>query len=257
MKIHCDHVHTIADPFLIRKGHEVYLFAEQKRARGKGEIIAFRWEGNGLVDLGVVLATPFHVSYPQVICHGDSYFMVPETSEAGQVSLYRANRFPDGWAKVATLVSKPLSDATVFHEAGVWWMLGSVGNDELSVFASKELFGPWLEMSYSPIKLGIRASRSAGAIIRVSGRLIRPVQDCAARYGGGLNLFEINQLNETGYSQRLVLEDAVPKSRKWNELGSHHISVLALDGENLIAVDGQYRDHPLNRLFGMIHRRSD
>jgi hypothetical protein len=77
-------------------------------------------------------------------------WMVPESCSTASVDLYRAERFPDGWVKQATLVSGVVaSDATLFEHDGRCWMFATVQDgggsysDALHLWSAPALRGPW------------------------------------------------------------------------------------------------------------------
>jgi hypothetical protein len=52
----------------------------------------------------IVLREKFHLSYPYVFEEDGEAYMVPECGGSGGIQLYRADRFPDRWVNVSTLV---------------------------------------------------------------------------------------------------------------------------------------------------------
>src|SRR6266496_1967771 len=109
---------TVADPFMIRVDGVWHMFFEAVSWTGrskKGEIaLATSRDGFRWAYRRIVLAEPFHLSYPYVFRHGSDFYMVPESHQAGAVRLYRAERFPDRWVLDATLLSGPvLADTSV------------------------------------------------------------------------------------------------------------------------------------------------
>ncbi|MEB3292295.1 MAG: hypothetical protein VKJ24_03975, partial [Synechococcales bacterium] len=89
----------IADPFMLHENGTWYLFFEVLNSADNLGYIAFATSSNGR-DWSyqkVVLKEPFHLSYPYVFKWNDDYYMIPETYQAGQVRLYKADRFPDRW----------------------------------------------------------------------------------------------------------------------------------------------------------------
>ncbi len=199
----------LADPFPIEWQGKYYVFAEDFDHRvGKGIISVVPFDRNGPSGGAVpVLEEPWHLSYPFLFMDGGQIWMIPESSEANEVSLYRATDFPTGWKKEATLLSDiSAHDTTIFRHEGRLWMFTTLTNggrstDSLSIFMADKLFGPWLPHPTSPVLLDSAAARSAGNIVVRGGSLWRPVQDCRERYGGALGLAEITRLDENEYRQ--------------------------------------------------------
>src|SRR5205823_5834432 len=115
----------VADPFMLRDPDGWYMFFEVlNRASQRGEIAfatsrdALRWRYQR-----VVLAEPFHLSFPYVFWWRDAYYMVPETFEAHSVRLYRAAPFPETWRhEQDLLVGYEYVDPCVFMWDSRWWM---------------------------------------------------------------------------------------------------------------------------------------
>ena len=89
-----------------------------------------------------------HLSYPFVLEHEGEVWMVPETSAAGTIELYRAEAFPHRWTREAVLVEGvEASDATLVQHDGRWWMLATVRHggsfsDTLTAWSAERLTGP-------------------------------------------------------------------------------------------------------------------
>lgn len=96
----------LADPFPFR--HEVrdFIFLEQyPYATGRGCIAVASVARNGTVgEPSIVLQEPHHLSYPVVFEHAGQIWMIPESGEAKNVSLYRTVDFPYRWEREACLV---------------------------------------------------------------------------------------------------------------------------------------------------------
>lgn len=199
-----------ADPFLYRHadGRWMVFYEALPYATGRGHI--------AVIDLAdkpprpaPVLLEPWHLSYPFVFDWEGSLYMVPESSANRSVDLYLCDRFPTGWRKVKTLINGPrLADATLFFREGRWWMLAAHGQpgasmyDELHVYWSDDLLGHWQGHALNPVRIDARNTRPAGAVFEFEGRLIRPVQDCSATYGGALRFNEIVRLDVAVFEER-------------------------------------------------------
>src|SRR3954465_13860176 len=95
-----------ADPFPFQHEGQTYLFMEEfPYATGRGCISVTKIDATGCVTAPrPVLEEPYHLSYPFVFKHANDIWMIPESSEARAVHLYRAERFPDHWQREACLV---------------------------------------------------------------------------------------------------------------------------------------------------------
>jgi len=230
-----------ADPCAISVGGQDFLFFEDcalgvKKAR----ISCTKIDPSGQVgDITVVLEEPFHLSYPFVFELDGDYFMIPETSAANSIRLYRATAFPTRWQFETTLITsaKPV-DATLHYENGVFWIFanipepGASRQDELHLFYSNALHGPWKAHPQNPIVSDVRHARPAGRLFVHNGRLLRPAQNSSIRYGGSIVLNAVCELNPKSYKETRF-EDIGPE---WlgNAVATHTLSITA----GIVATDG-------------------
>ncbi len=217
-----------ADPFLFVEAGRLWLFYEDfPYATGKGVIGRLAVDDPHGADHNppspaqsyprkdgtprVVLEERFHLSYPLVLRHRGAIYMLPETSAACRVQLYRANPFPDRWVPDVVLIEgRKLADATpVFHD-GRWWLFASANDDggsswdQLHLFHAPDLFGPWAPHAGNPVLIDAGAARPAGMMWHENGVLMRPAQDCRSGYGAGLVVCRVDRLDEGGFHQSVV-----------------------------------------------------
>lgn len=193
-----------ADPFIFTQGDAVHVFVEEVPDKtGRGVISHFTLATDGTPGaITCVLDTGSHLSYPYVFEHEGAHYMLPESSAAGGLDLYRATVFPGQWEKVARLIDAPVHDATLFQHEGRWWIaagttsLQSSSWDGLSLFYADDVLGPWRAHALNPVLIDAAAARPAGPLWRdASGHLLRPAQDCTQGYGGALTVRRILQLD--------------------------------------------------------------
>ena len=246
----------VADPFMIRAGDLWHLFFEAKHAVArKGEIgLALSPDGFAWQYQQIVLAEPFHLSYPYVFeCDGE-YYMIPETLQAKHIRLYKASSFPYQWTHHADLIPGEFADPSIFYFAGKWWMFACsrpFQHDVLRLFFADCLTGPWREHPRSPIVEGDRrTARPAGRVIVCGDRIIRYAQDCYPRYGSQVRAFEILELTPASYHEREFDNSPIltPGASNWNRDGMHHIDAhLNADGNWIACVDGNFSAALLSR----------
>lgn len=202
--------HFYADPFPIAWGGRRMIFFEDFDHRsGKGTIAAVEVREEGSTGPVLqVLEEPWHLSYPFMIEDSGALWMIPESSAARTVDLYRADRFPDRWVKEATLLSGiEASDATVIRHGGAFWMFASVRDgagshsDTLSIFKAPALAGPWMAHAHNPVLVDARSARPAGNMVLREGALWRPAQVCDHAYGAAVALCEVTRLDDDGFAQ--------------------------------------------------------
>jgi hypothetical protein len=200
-----------ADPFLFDKDGVVHVFCEEyPYATGKAVICWFPLDANGAPVHAprVVLERPHHLSYPLVFRHGDYIWMMPESSNARALELYRADPFPEKWTLDRVLIDDvDLADATWFEHEGRYWMTAATSEeggsswDCLATFVGASPLGPWRRCGEGPALVDASAARPAGHLFRRDGGLWRPAQDCTRGYGSGLALCRVDRLEESAFQQ--------------------------------------------------------
>lgn len=200
-----------ADPILFREGGRDFLFVEElPYASRKGIISVAELDENGqpLAPPRPIIERPGHLSYPFVFRHDGAIWMTPENAAEKRLPLYWARRFPDQWEHVGDLITgMGLHDATLVDHQGAWWILANTEDDGgsswdcLSLFRAETPIGPFARVGHLPVQIDARYARSAGPVIAVDGKLVRPVQSCLGHYGRFLRFLEIDQLGEHGFAQ--------------------------------------------------------
>jgi hypothetical protein len=235
---------------MIRRDGRWWMFFEalvKRGGAGKGEIgMAASTDGHQWAHEGLVLAEPFHLSYPYVFEWDGECYMVPESYQADSVRLYRASPFPTRWVFVSTLLEGPFVDPSLFRHDGRWWMFVETNplrtHDTLRLFHAENLHGPWNEHPVSPVvERDPRSARPAGRVVTFEDRLLRYAQDCRPRYGTRVRCFEITDLTTGTYREREVAESPVLAGSGigWNSSGMHHLDPHPMpDGTWIACVDG-------------------
>lgn len=188
-----------ADPFVIQDGDEYYIFAEQYlKDKDKGCIGYFKFVDGIPVNQGIIIETSYHMSYPDVFRYKDMFYMIPESSANSTVDLYVAEKFPDKWKKVKSLISgEKLVDTTVYeNEDGFFLISYKVASNEVRVYS--------LDMERIEVKQISRkkydknVGRPGGRLFVEGGKLLRPAQDCSRKYGEALIIYQVDDLNYDG-----------------------------------------------------------
>jgi len=241
----------VADPFLIRDGDAWHIFFEALDRRNGRGAIALATSGDLVrwTYRQVVLAEPFHLSYPHVFEWEGAWWMVPETHATREIRLYRATEFPLRWTLAHILASgERFADTTVFRHADRWWLFTETNpqrkHDTLRLYSADSLMGEWAEHPASPIVAGdAHAARPAGPVLATADGLVSFAQDCMPRYGVSVNAFAITTLTPSAYAERAVAANPVLRAGKehWHSAGMHHLSAHEVTkGRWVAAVDGWY-----------------
>jgi len=153
---------------------------------------------------------------------------VPESAANKTVELYRSTSFPFEWQLEKILLKDVRAkDASLAEIDGTWWMFVSISEhsipDELYLFSAPSPLGPWVPHSQNPVKSDVRGSRPAGKLFNLNSDLYRPAQNSAGRYGYGMSINRVTQLDHNGFREEEV-SSVLPNWRK-DLLGTHTISI--------------------------------
>lgn len=200
-----------ADPYpVMADGRRLVFVEELVHAKDKGVIVCLELRPDGTAArLGVALEEDAHLSYPQVFQWDGQWYMTVESCEAKRVSLYVAEAFPLGWQRVANLVEgREAVDPTLHRHHDRWYLFANVSesggglSDELFLFVSDSLAGPYRPHPANPIVCDARTSRPAGRLFRHGGKLVRPAQCCVPIYGTAVVFNEVLELDPETYLER-------------------------------------------------------
>jgi hypothetical protein len=221
-----------ADPFIYVRGGRTFCFVEDlDRRTRRGHITGLEVRGKELVELGVALREPFHLSFPFLFEYRGEVYMCPESAAAREIRLYRCTRFPLGWRLEKTLMSNvSAADTMLFEKDGRWWMLTNIDEaqtgdhcSELYLFSAPSLFSTsWRAHPQNPLLIDSMGGRNGGLVVE-GERLLR-IGQCQSfeRYGQSVRVYEITELSQERYAEQLVREIR-PDFRR-GALGTHHLS---------------------------------
>jgi hypothetical protein len=238
--------HDWADPFPYVVDGRYFVFLEEfVRSRKKAHISCVELTERGPVNAKpeVVLQEGHHLSYPFVFKYGDKHYLIPESGSAGKVCLYETSDFPRAWKVKKVLIEKELYDSTVVELGGMWYLFATAkpfpGNSPHQYlyiyYATDPVGGTWTLHPKSPVTRTVIGARPAGRIFRHEGKLIRPGQIGAPRYGYAVRFFEVVRLTAEEYEER-PLNDILPNFSA-DVLGVHTFNQTG----KLTVIDGQFR----------------
>lgn len=204
-----------ADPFPVHHdGVDHVFFEAYDYERAIGEIHAVTVDADGHPSPHrVVMAGPHHLSYPFLFQHAGEPHLLVECAQSRRIQAFRAERFPEGWHPVATLLDGWRAvDGTLWQQDGRWWLFACVAEtpfddggrefNELFLFHADTPLGPWTPHRQNPVVSDVRSARPAGPLFMHEGRLVRPSQDCAAEYGHRIVFNEVRRLDTEVYEER-------------------------------------------------------
>jgi len=194
----------------------------------------------------IVLAEPFHLSYPSLFEWNHEFYMIPETTGAGMLRLYKAFEFPVRWSLVGILLRGYFASPSIVRHEGKWWLFAESDLegkcDTLRLYWANELLGPWVEHPSSPIVKGnSHIARPAGRVVPYEGRLVRFTQDCFLGHGTAVRAFFIPEMTSTTYHELACSHEPLlhASGKGWSQSGMHHVDAHCMeDGQWLACVDG-------------------
>jgi len=236
----------IADPFMAFNNGNYFLFFEVFNRETKQGDIAYaessdgrRWEYKK-----IVIDEKFHLSYPHIFEWDNNYYLIPESHEDFSVRLYKAVRFPDKWQYVGNLLSGyRYVDPSIFRYNDKWWMFVCTGESNvLNLYYSNDLLTGWKNHPMNPIvKLDKNFARPGGRVITYENKLYRLTQDDEPVYGTQVFAFEITDLSETTYTDKLASTNPIVSKTGtgWNGSGMHHVDLHKIGNKWIASVDGR------------------
>jgi hypothetical protein len=204
-----------ADPFVVYRNNKYYIFIEELvYATNKGHIAVIEMDENGNYSAPeIVLEKGYHLSYPFLLEDNGDLYMIPESFENKTISLYKCIEFPHKWAFETHLIDNITAvDATITIKDGKYWLFANVvshkgasTHDELCIFyADKLVTNQWTPHAQNPVISDVKRARPAGNFFMHNNQLYRPSQNCSNRYGYGMQINHVIELNESNYSEVVV-----------------------------------------------------
>ncbi|NIJ07565.1 hypothetical protein FHS31_001161 [Sphingomonas vulcanisoli] len=199
----------LADPFGLWRDGILHVFVETYDYRVRiGAIELLRYDAElTLLDRRLVLAEPWHLSYPYVWEADGEVWMLPEAHRSGRLTLYRADPFPTRWVPETVIALDHVAvDATPFFHEGRWWLLYASADNEIGktglLFAASadRLTGPWTPHPANPVREDVASTRPGGTPVVMDGAILFPTQDCTHTYGGAIRPLRIDRLNAERFS---------------------------------------------------------
>lgn len=221
-----------ADPFVISRDDKHYVFLEEYKRKNKKahiSVISFDQHGRPVNSIPKkVIDEPFHLSYPFIVQHDSSLYMIPEAAASRSVWLYRCESFPDHWVRIKELIpGVELFDPTLLNHQGHWYLFGtqkplpgSSAHQYLHIYSTTDLLtGSWKAHPGNPVTRDVRGARPAGRIFDFRGQWIRPAQIGAPKYGYGIRFMAITKLTPEEFEEE-PWQDLLPHWR--NDLLATH-----------------------------------
>lgn len=233
-----------ADPFIFKyKGEDYVFFENYCYKQGKGKISCGRLKGNKLEDIQDIFDFEYHLSYPFIFEEDNEIYLIPESSEAKELAIYKNIEFPNKWEKFSTgFEGETVIDATYYKDrSGVRWLFINRGYYEnassLYIYRIDSLALNKIEShSMNPVIIDSRIGRGAGPIFEYNDMIIRPSQNNSnGIYGYGLNLNVIKKLTIDEYEEENLI--TIEPNYKKGLMATHHIHQV----DEMYIIDGAYK----------------
>lgn len=236
-----------ADPFLWKRGDDLFIFCEEwiySRPHGHLAVMKVARDGSSVSAPTPVLQTDYHLSYPFLFEWEGVLHMLPEAGANRSLDVYQCEEFPNRWRKRCSLMANVrYADATLIQYQRKWWLfltlkrgLFALSRDLFVFSADTPLTDQWTAHPGNPVVRDFSSARPAGPLFQLNGKLYRPSQDCLIRYGHSLRINEITRLDAKRYEERVVTE----VKPDWEEgiRAVHHVDwrddLLVMDTQRLL-----------------------
>ena len=172
-----------------------------------------------------ILNSSKHSSYPSIFKDKNKIFFLPEIAKWSNPKIYELNDKLNLSKEINLegLENLKLIDSVLFKHKDIYYLFTGFINNSLDVchlYYSNSKNGQYTLHPSSPIISNPIGSRMAGNIIRFENKIYRLGQDNSGKYGNGICIYEILEINKTIYREKFV------KSIKLNEFyGPHTIDI--------------------------------
>lgn len=253
----------VADPFLFVRNDKLFLFYEQKKLYHNGTIMmTHTGDLQHWSEPVEVLREAFHLSYPWVLENNGHIYMIPETCGDRSVRLYEAaNPELTEFKFIKKLLEQEeddnirisYSDSSIVEKDGSYYLFTTVnckGINQLLLFYSDNLMGPYLRHPRSPVCVSQRYGRNAGSLLEYKGELYRVAQDCEKRYGDNVHILKVKKLSLSEYAEEVVKENIFTSNEPFYRDGGHQLNITEFKGSYVFATDAkEYHYFVLKRVL--------
>jgi hypothetical protein len=206
----------LADPFIVTKEDRTICFVEDYDFKQNiGSISAIEIFNNKSYQfLGEVIKEEFHMSFPYLFEYENELYMIPETSQANSIRLYKCINFPLKWDFQWDLISNIKTVDTMIFNTGKQWCLltnevkenGTDANSSLfAYFSDSPLSQNWTPHENNPIVLNSEFSRNGG-ILKKDSILYRIRQQHGGKnlYGHSFSIAKILELSNSSFKEEQI-----------------------------------------------------
>ena len=180
-----------ADPFILSETEDyIYILVEEFiYSRNKGRISKLMVNRHNwmLEQIEPVIELSTHLSFPIFYREYGQVYIYPESTKTGKLTLYKYDESTGEVIPIRDLCMAPLADAVIWQLREKRVIAATTApNDNgkvLDIYPFREEAPLEREGPVERILFPERIARNAGMPFEIQGRLFRPAQNCAKRYG--------------------------------------------------------------------------
>ena len=156
------------------------------------------------------------MSFPYIFRYKDELYMVPETSKAKSIRLYKCIDFPTKWEYQKDIFKDiNATDSMIFYHNSIWWIFfttsitGKNYNSHLVAYYTKSdpINGKWTPHKKNPLISDSTIARNGGILGLDRGVVIRARQRQSFNiYGASLSLAEITELTPELFNEKEICQ---------------------------------------------------
>lgn len=186
-----------ADPFILDVTEkEIILLVEEcdiNYSRGRIAKLVLNKQTKELVSMKILLDLPTHLSFPAIYRADSNFYVYPENSAAGCLTMYLYDKNSETLQKHSVICDDPITDAIIKKIGEKFYMFGTVVPAEngniLSIYQSNTFDGHYSFLQH--VSFNENIARGAGDIFEIDGICYRVSQICNNGYGQGLTIQKI------------------------------------------------------------------
>lgn len=251
-----------ADPFILKNTNGQYhiLFEKLCKYMGHGKIYAKTLDENlEVISFKELLNFSNHLSYPSVFHEDSITYVIPESSEEGNLYMYEFDYEKIELKNKKILIeNESLLDTTIMKHENKYWLFstkrGPDSNKKLYIHYSENLKGPYKSHKLNPFKNNSFGCRPAGSIFKYLDNYYRPTQNCVEYYGKSIIINKIIRLNTEEFIEEEVFEimpEHITKKIKGIHTINFHDGLIVIDSLKKIFSPIKQFDIFLNKKMNM------
>jgi len=237
-----------ADPFLFSDGKKDYVFYEAFDIVTKKGSIGYSVieDDDHLSKPKIIIKEKFHLSFPYIFKKNNNLYIMPESSSANKLLLYRCIEFPNKWVQEKVLLKDIFATDSIILDNYVYC------SEQYRVPRHDRVVSCWVKNKRynlndvgQPGELVLEGDdgvRNAGNYFSHGNDIYRPGQDCKdGKYGRGLVFFRVK--NKEPYQGEEVyridapqMQDHIEFAKPKTIIGTHTYNV----NDNYEVIDMSY-----------------